>query len=121
MHGAYRVDSRLEFCRIDLARQRLIRQHIAHGPRNGIGIWQFTLYDYRREMDYGFSKRKRHAALAAKVFGRSSYSVRQRDVNRFVSAVDHRLIEFRPHRIWSSEISDILSSKIWCKAGALCT
>src|SRR4029077_3827598 len=32
-----RVDSRLEFCRIDLARQRLIRRHIAHGPRNGIG------------------------------------------------------------------------------------
>src|SRR5208337_5600485 len=29
-------DSRLELCRIDLARQRLIRQHIAHWPRHGI-------------------------------------------------------------------------------------
>src|SRR5262249_40596272 len=71
-----RVDSRLEFCRNDFARQRLIRQHITHGPRHAIGIRQFTLYDDRREMDRRLTKRKRHAALAAKVFGRSSYSVR---------------------------------------------
>src|SRR6516162_9430499 len=68
-------------------------------------------------MDRGFSKRKRYTALAAKVFGCSGYSVRQRDVNRFVSVVDHRLTELRSHRIWSSEISDILGSKIWRKAG----
>src|ERR1700686_3386888 len=39
-----RVDSRLKLCRIDLARQRVIRQHIARGPRHGIGIRQFALY-----------------------------------------------------------------------------
>src|SRR5215831_18552493 len=65
-----RVDSRLEFCRIDFARQRLIPQHITHGPRRAIGIRQFTLYDDRREMDRGVTERKGHAALAAKVFGR---------------------------------------------------
>jgi len=63
-------------------------------------------------MDRGLNQRQRHAALAAKVFGRPSYSVRQRDVNRFVGAVDHGFAKLRPHLVWRSEISDILSSKI---------
>jgi len=80
-------------------------------------IRQLALYNQRPEMDRGLNQRQRHAALAAKVFGRPSYSVRQRDVNRFVGAVDHGFAKLRPHLVWRSEISDILSSKIWCKTG----
>jgi hypothetical protein len=79
------------------------------------GNWLFN--NQRPEMDRGLNQRQRHAALAAKVFGRPSYSVRQRDVNRFVGAVDHGFAKLRPHLVWRSEISDILSSKIWCKTG----
>ena len=67
------------------------------------------------EMDRGLTKRKRHTSLASKVFGCPSYPVRQCDVNRLVGAVDPWPTELRPHLIWRSEITDILSSKIWRK------
>ena len=68
-------------------------------------------------MDRGLTDRKRHAALASKVLGRPSYSVRQRNANRFIGVINRGSPELRPDLVWRGEISDILCSKIWRKTG----
>src|SRR6516164_5385701 len=55
---------------------------------------------------------KRHASLAAKIFGRPCCAVRQRDVNRLVGTVDHRRTELCAHPERRSEKSHVTGSKI---------
>ena len=67
-------------------------------------------------MDRALAKRERHTSLAAKIFRRPRYAVRERDVDRLVSAVDDGLTKLCAEFIRRSEKSDVLSSKIRRKA-----
>ena len=67
-------------------------------------------------MDRALAERERHASLAAKIFRRPRYAVRERDVDRLVSAVDDGLTKLCAQFIRRSEKSDVLSSKIRRKA-----
>src|SRR4029077_9358831 len=64
-----RFNGSLEFSRVDLGRQRFVRQRIAHRPRLSARIGQLGLHGYWREMDRALTEWERHAALAAKIFG----------------------------------------------------
>jgi len=59
------IDSRPQFCCVDLGRQRLAWNQIAHRPRFGGRVRQSALNHYRSEMDGAFAQRQRHASLAA--------------------------------------------------------
>jgi len=68
-------------------------------------------YDRWLEMDRALAERERHASLAAKILRRPRYAVRERDVDRLVSAVDDGLTKLCAQFIRRSEKSDVLSSK----------
>ena len=68
-------------------------------------------------MDRALAERERHASLAAKIFRRPRYAVRERDVDRLVGAVDDGLTKRCAHLVGRSEKSDVLSSKVRRKTG----
>jgi hypothetical protein len=89
VHGSF------ELFGVDLCRQRLLRQHVAHRPQLRRGIRQSALDVDGLEIHGALADRKRNATLAPKIFGRPGHSIRKRDVDRLVGAIDDRLAELR--------------------------
>src|SRR5207344_862788 len=63
IHGSF------EFLGVDLCRQRLLWQHVAHGPQLGRGIGQSALDGDRLELHGALADRERDATLAPEILG----------------------------------------------------
>ena len=107
----------LSFLGVDLWRQRLLRQHVAHRPRLGRGIGQSALDVDGLEIHGALPDRERDAALAAEIFGGPGHAIRKRDVNRLVGAIDDRLAELRALCVGRREKPDIFRRELGRKAG----
>jgi heat-inducible transcriptional repressor len=111
IHGSF------EFLGVDFCRQRILRQHVAHGPQLGRGIGQSALDGDRLEIHGALADRERDATLAPEIFGRPGHAVGERDVDRLVGAVDDRLAELCALSVGRREKPDIFGREIGRKAG----
>ena len=111
------IDGSFEFRGVDLCRQRLLRQHVAHGPWLGRRIGQSALNGHRREIHRALADREGDAALAPEVHGGAGHAVRERHMDLLFFAIDERLAELRALPVGRGEKPNIFGRKIERKAG----
>src|SRR6266571_1643412 len=111
------VNNLLELRCVDLGRQRLFRQHITHWPLLCRWVRQSALDRYRSEINGTLANRERHASLAPEIFGAACDTIRERDVNCSVGAIDHWLPNLAAFRVRAREISNVLSCEVRREAG----
>ena len=112
-----RIDGALHLCRIELRRERRLRQRIAHRPFLRRGVGKPFLDPHGFEIHLALSLRQRHASLVSKVLRRARDAVRQFDVHSFSRTIDHRLSDLRSLLVRAGEVADVLGGKVRVQAG----